>query len=67
MTPDKERLMVHFRWITPLLVTILIFFVGQLATEIRNLRSEITETRQFAIQYTDKMVDLLLKTAEKKK
>lgn len=66
--------MKNFRWITPLFVsilmvmtTILIAVVSNLTTEIRAVRVEVTETRKFAVQYTDKMIELILKTSEKKK
>ncbi len=64
------------KWITSvivsivgILVTILIFMVSNLATkgDVAALRLEILESRKFGIQYTDKMVELLLKTNEKKK
>lgn len=69
-----EKFMQNFRWLTPLavsivgiLVTILIFVVGNLANEIRAVRLEVTETRRFAVQYTDKMIELIIKTSEKKR
>ena len=74
MSPDLDKWMVNLRWITPLaisivgiLVTILIFMVGNQATENRAIRIEITETRNFAVQYTDRMIELLLKTNDRKK
>lgn len=71
----SDDFMKNFRWITPLmvsitgiLVTILIAVVSNLVTEIRAVRLEVAETRKFAVQYTDKMIELILKTnAEKKK
>lgn len=64
----------NLRWVTPLgvsivgiLVTILIFIVSSLRTEIREVREEVVESRKFAVQYTDKMIELILKTAEKKR
>ena len=69
-----ESFMQNFRWITPialgmltLMTTILIQVVSNLTTEIRAVRMEVTETRRFAVQYTDKMIELILKTNEKKK
>lgn len=66
--------MKNFRWITPLVLgaltlmtTILISVVNNLTSEIRAVRVEVTETRKFAVQYTDKMIELILKTSEKKK
>lgn len=69
-----EDFMKNFRWITPLMVslmgiavTILIFIASNLLTELRALRVEIAETRKFAVDYTDKMVGMVLKMEEKKK
>lgn len=69
-----DEFMKNFRWLTPLmvsvtgiLVTILIAVVGNLTTEIRAVRVEVKETREFAIQYTDKMIQLLLETSKKGK
>jgi len=69
-----DEFMKNFRWITPIMVsltglavTILIFVVGNLITEIRAVRLEVTETRKFAVQYTDRMIELILKTSEKKR
>lgn len=66
--------MMNFRWITPLalgvltlVTTILIAVVNNLTTEIRAVRLEVAESRKFAMQYTDKVVELLLKTNEKRK
>lgn len=70
----SEDFMKNFRWITPLvlsvvalLTSILIAVVSNLTTEIRAVRVEVTETRKFAVQYTDKMIELILKTGEEKK
>ncbi len=70
----NEEFMKNFRWITPLMmtvvaimVTILIAVVGNLTTEIRAVRLEVAESRKFAVQYTDKMIELILKTNDKKK
>lgn len=69
-----EDFMKNFRWITPLvvsltaiLVTILIAVVNNLTTEIRAVRVEVAESRKFAVQYTDKMIELILKTSENEK
>lgn len=56
--------------ITSIVVTILIFVVSQLImeirilrndlkTEIRNVHDEIYDGRNFSIQYTDKMIEML--------
>lgn len=69
-----DDFMKNFRWITPLLVsitgiavTVLIAVVNNLVSEIRAVRIEVAETRKFAVQYTDKMIELILKTNEKDK
>lgn len=70
----SEDFMKNFRWLTPLmvsitgiLVSVLIAVVSNLVTEIRAVRLEVAETRKFAVQYTDKMIELILKTDEKKR
>ncbi len=75
MREDNSNFMIQFRWITPVVVsltgiavTILIFVVGNLITEIRAVRVEVTETRKFAVEYTNKMVEMVMvATGEKKK
>jgi hypothetical protein len=69
-----EDFMRSFRWITPLvvsitaiLVSILIAVVNNLTSEIRAVRIEVAESRKFAVQYTDKMIELVIKTSERKK
>lgn len=69
-----EEFLKQFRWITPLAVSatgiavmILIAVVNNLTNEIRAVRVEVTETRKFAVQYTNTMIDLIIKTSEKKK
>lgn len=69
-----DDFMKNFRWITPLvvsvtaiLVTVLIAVVNNLTTEIRAVRIEVAESRKFAVQYTDKMIDLVIKASERKK
>ncbi len=66
--------MKNFRWITPvvvsitaILVSILIAVVNNLTAEIRAVRIEVSESRKFAVQYTDKMIELILKTEPRKK
>ncbi len=72
----NEETMKNFRWITPIavsivgiLVTILIFMVSNLATksDLAAVRLEVLESRKFSVQYTDKMVELILKSNEKKR
>lgn len=69
-----DDFMKNFRWITPLvvsvtaiLVTVLIAVVNNLTAEIRAVRIEVAESRKFAVQYTDKMIELVIKTSERKK
>jgi ABC-type lipoprotein release transport system permease subunit len=73
-----DELSKMFRWITPialgilsLAVTVLIAVISSMNTEIRAVRDEVVrsneQSRQFATQYTDKMIELILKTSEKKK
>ena len=69
-----DNFMKNFRWITPLLVsatgiavTVLIFVVGNLITEIRSVRLEVAESRKFAVQYTDKMIELIMRMDKPKK
>ena len=69
-----EDFMKNFRWITPLvvsitaiLVTVLIAVVSNLTSEIRAVRTEVAESRKFAVQYTDKMIELILTTSDRKK
>jgi len=66
----------NFKWtlgiavsVVGILVSVLIFMVSNLATkdDVKAVREEIVESRKYAVQYTDKMVELLLKTNEKKK
>lgn len=74
MLKIDDNFMMNFRWVTPLVLgiltlmtTILVAVVNNLTTEIRAVRVEVTETRKFAVQYTDRMIELILKTGEKKK
>ena len=53
--------------ITGIAVMILVAVTNNLMTEIRALRVEVSESRKFAVQYTDKMIELILKTDPKKK
>ena len=53
--------------ITGIAVTVLIFVVNNLIAEIRAVRLEVAETRRFAVQYTDRMIELILNNVEKKK
>lgn len=71
--PDED-FMKNFRWITPVMVSItgiavmiLVAVTNNLMTEIRALRVEVSESRKFAVQYTDKMIELILKTDVKKR
>jgi len=70
----NDDFMKSFRWITPVMVSItgiavmiLVAVTNNLMTEIRALRVEVSESRKFAVQYTDKMIELILKTDPKKK
>lgn len=72
--PDDEASQHPLRIITPVLVSItaimvmiLIAVVNNLATEIRSVRIEVAESRKFAVQYTDKMIELVIKTGERKR
>lgn len=66
--------MKDLRWLTPLAVSItglavmiLIAVVNNLTNEIRAVRVEVSESRKFAVQYTDKMIELILNNGEKRK
>lgn len=54
-------------WVMGIAVTILVAVVSNLTSEIRALRVEVAESRKFSVQYTDKMIELILKTNEKRK
>lgn len=62
----QENFMVNFRWITPLLLAILTAVISFQTSEIRSLRVEVSETRKFAMQYTDKMIEVLTRTFPKR-
>ena len=62
--------------ITAILVTVLIFVItslitairtveSNLTTELRGVRTEVKETRQFAVEYTNTMIGLIVKTGGK--
>lgn len=63
--------MVNLRWITPLLLSILIAVIGYMTTEIRALRDDMRQdakdTRDFSVKYTDTMIEMVLKTGGEKK
>jgi len=61
----SENFMVNFRWITPLILSVVAALTSYQITELRAMRLEIAETRKFAMQYTDKMIELLVKDNRK--
>lgn len=75
---DTESWAKLFRLATPIVlsilslaVSILIGVINNQNSEIRSLREKIElsteQSKQFAITYTDKMFDLVLKISDKKK
>ena len=50
----REDFMRHLRWITPLLLTAMLWMATQILTEIRNIRAEY-------VSYTNAMIDRAMK------
>lgn len=56
-----------FRWLTPIILGILTAVNTYVLSQIRATNEHIEQVRNFAIQYTDKMIELILKTNERKR